>query len=251
VAPPWSAVPWTVTALMEEAVRGGVAAFSPAEARRRGVPPLDLVSGSALRGRLAALAERLQRQAHVPPALRGLVTPAEARARWAALRAFQRRHGHFLLANGPYRLHRTAPAVTLAVFRDLSYPLVVGAWDRLAIPRRAFVTQVERRGDRLAVGAEVETVTRFERSYKIVREPFRPAPAGERVTQTLAARWVAVSADGQVLAAGAAQTVEGDRLVVDLGPRLPAGEHRVLVALALDGNLIDPEVKVIAYRGAP
>ena len=43
VAPPWSTLPWHVLALMEEAVTRGWAAFSQAEATRRGVPWLDLV----------------------------------------------------------------------------------------------------------------------------------------------------------------------------------------------------------------
>src|SRR5262249_46786218 len=36
LVPPWSAVPWPVMVLMEEAVRRGLAAFSQAEAKRRG-----------------------------------------------------------------------------------------------------------------------------------------------------------------------------------------------------------------------
>ena len=43
LAPPWSTLPWTVLVLMEEAVTRGWAAFSQAEATRRGVPWLDLV----------------------------------------------------------------------------------------------------------------------------------------------------------------------------------------------------------------
>ena len=41
LAPPWSAVPWQVLALAEEAVVRGVGAFSESEARRRSVPWLD------------------------------------------------------------------------------------------------------------------------------------------------------------------------------------------------------------------
>src|SRR4029450_10979098 len=49
LAPPWSPVPWELTALMEEAVRRGVAAFSAEEARRRGVPWLDLARDARVR----------------------------------------------------------------------------------------------------------------------------------------------------------------------------------------------------------
>ena len=43
MAPPWSTLPWHLLVLMEEAVERGWAAFSQAEAQRRGVDWLDLV----------------------------------------------------------------------------------------------------------------------------------------------------------------------------------------------------------------
>jgi len=42
--------------------------------------------------------------------------------------------------------------------------------------------------------------------------------------------------------------VQNGRLVVDLAGRLKPGAYRVLLALALNGNLVNPEVKVLAYR---
>ncbi|MGH2372271.1 MAG: hypothetical protein ACRDIC_02160, partial [bacterium] len=53
VAPPWASVPWHVMALMEEAVRRRVAAFSEEEARRKDVEWLDLVRRPAVNDRLA------------------------------------------------------------------------------------------------------------------------------------------------------------------------------------------------------
>ena len=47
IAPPWSSVPWHVLALMEAAVERNIAAFSEAEAARRGIPWLDLVRDKA------------------------------------------------------------------------------------------------------------------------------------------------------------------------------------------------------------
>src|SRR5262249_15126172 len=55
VAPPWSTLPWTVLALMDEAVTSGLGAFSEAEARRRGVPWLDLARDPRTRDALRAL----------------------------------------------------------------------------------------------------------------------------------------------------------------------------------------------------
>src|SRR5467141_323700 len=54
-APPWSTLPWHLLVLMEEAVSRGWAAFSQAEAARRGVEWLDLVRSPDMNRRLAAL----------------------------------------------------------------------------------------------------------------------------------------------------------------------------------------------------
>src|SRR5262249_38995156 len=96
IAPPWSTVPWTLTALMEEAVNRNLAAFSEREARRRGKPWLDVARDRKLVAALGPLAAELERRAFVPAPLRGQVKPADARARWPALRKFFRQHGRWL-----------------------------------------------------------------------------------------------------------------------------------------------------------
>ncbi|HYL79381.1 MAG TPA: hypothetical protein VEU07_01130, partial [Candidatus Acidoferrum sp.] len=68
VAPPWSSLPWHVISLMEEAVKRGFAAFSVEEAKRRGLPWLDLVRDQKLVARLASLTEDLRSQSYVPAA---------------------------------------------------------------------------------------------------------------------------------------------------------------------------------------
>jgi len=248
LAPPWSPVPWPVLALAEQAVLRGVGAFSEREAQRRGVPWLDLVRDPRQRAALAAVVAQNERAAWVPEALRGIVPAAEARRRWAALREFGRRHGHFLPTAGPYLLGRvTAEGVTLPVFRDFSYPLGLGSFDQYPIPLRAFIVRAERRGERLEIQAEVENIEKFERSYKIVREPFRPQPASEKFREPLTVHWVVLDANDEVAAAGASRDVQNGRLVVDLAGRLKPGAYRVQLALALNGNLVDAEVKVVAY----
>jgi hypothetical protein len=249
VAPPWSGVPWQLTVLMEEAVTRGLAAFSEDEARRRGIPWLDLVRDRKLRDALAPLVDSFERRAHVPEALRGLVTVDQARQRWAALRRFQKKHGHFLVTNGPYRLDRwSADRAVLGVFRDLSYPLAVGMWDRYAIPLKAFVARSERRGDRLELEPEVEAIEKAERSYKIVREPYRPMGGGEQPADALVAHYAVIGAAQEVVAAGASARREGGRVIVDLAGKLKPGTYQVLLALALHGNLVDAEVKTLPYR---
>ncbi len=250
IAPPWSAVPWQVTVAMEEAVTRGLAAFSDAEATRRRVPWLDLVRDRKLGEALGAIAAEYERSAHVPEALRGLVTVEQARQRWAALRRFQRQHGHLLVTSGPYRLGKgTAETVVLPAFRDFSYPLGVGTWDGYTMPLRAWVAHVERRGERLEIQADVDRATKFERSYRIGREPYRPEPAGQTVRAPApVARWMAVGAADEVAAVGRSAALEAGRLVIDLKGKLRPGAYRVLVMLAQNGNVVNPEVKTIPYR---
>jgi hypothetical protein len=251
IAPPWSPVPWQLVVLMEQAVTRGLAAFSEDEARRRGVAWLDLARDRKLVDALGPIAESLERRAYVPDALKGLVTVEQARQRWAALRRFRQKHGHWLVTSGPYRLQKwSGDSAVLAVFRDLSYPNVVGSFDRWALPLRAWVAAVDRRGDRLELQVDAQTLTKFERSYKIVREPMRLEPTGEKAHDTVVAHWTAVGAGDEVVATGRAQDLEGGRLIVDLKGKLPPGAYRILLAVALNGNSTNPEVKVISYRVA-
>ena len=248
LAPPWSATPWHVMVLMEEAVKRGVGAFSAAEARRRGVRWLDLARDPKTREELGAILDGLARRNHVPEALKRLVAADEAQARWAALRQFAQRRGHYLVTNGPYLLEKwTDAAIVLQVFRDLNNPLGVGSYDRFAIPRRAYVTRITARGDRLEIMAEIERLEKFLREYRLVREPLGSRGEEER-PDLPACRYVILGADGTVAAAGVSRDVQAHRLVVDLKGRLKPGAYTALVALALGDNLVGPEVATAQFR---
>ena len=248
LAPPWSATPWHVMVLMEEAVKRGVGAFSAAEARRRGVRWLDLARDPKTREELGAILDGLARRNHVPEALKRLVAADEAQARWAALRQFAQRRGHYLVTNGPYLLEKwTDAAVVLQVFRDMNNPLGVGSYDRFAIPRRAYVARITARGDRLEIMPEIERLEKFLREYRLVREPLGSRGEEER-PDLPACRYVILGADGTVAAAGVSRDVHAHRLVVDLKGRLKPGAYTALVALALGDNLVGPEVATAQFR---
>jgi hypothetical protein len=253
-APPWSSVPWHVMALMEEAVTRGIGAFSQAEASRRGIRWLDLARDAKARDALGALVDGFAAQAWIPPALKRLVTADEAQLRWASLRQFQRRRGHFLVTNGPYQLEKwTDGAVVLQVFRDFSNPLGVGAFDRFALPRRAFVSRLVARSDRLEVWAEVERVEKFLREHRMIREALAvPASGGDRQDVPLC-RYVILDGAGTVVAAGSSQDAQGGRVIVDLKGRLRPGPHTALVALSLGDNHVGGDVASAEFRveGAP
>jgi hypothetical protein len=249
LAPPWSTVPWHVLALMEEAVKRGLAAFSAEEARHRGVPWLDLARDPKLEQALASLVDGFAKEAYVPDALRRFVTADEAETRWTALKRFFERHGHFLVTNGPYALEKWSDAgVVLQVSRDFTNPMGVGTFDRFAIPRRAYVSRIVAGADRLEVYPEIERVEKFLRDYRIVREPLGKPGADEDRSDVPACRYVVLGADGTVAAAGVAGEVRGDRLIVDLKGRLKPGTYTVLVALVLGDNEVDPEIATAHYR---
>jgi hypothetical protein len=249
LAPPWSAVPWPVMVLMEEAVKRGLAAFSPGEAKRRRVPWLDLARDAKTKEALAALVETFAAQAHVPPALRRLVTADEAQTRWASLKAFYAKRGHFLVTNGPYGLDTwTARDVTLQAFRDFTNPNGVGTYDRFAIPSRAFIARLTALGDRLELLPEIERVEKFLRDYRIVRAPLGTPVSDEDRADIPVCRYVIVGADGAVADAGLSRDRDGARLVVNLKGRLKPGAYTAMVALALRDNWVNPKVAVAKFR---
>ena len=252
IAPPWSTVPWHVLALMEEAVVRGWAAFSKDEAARRGVEWLDLVRSERLKARLASLVESFEREGYRPAALRSLVTADDARKRWAALAAFYKAHGHFLVTNGPYRLKGWSDdRVDLDVFRDLSYPLGVGSFDAYAIPRRGFVTKVEREAGGLRLSGEIETVMRFQRSYEIHRQALETIDPRDVTRAAPECRYTVIDGAGRVVLAGTAQPGDDATFRLPLDAGLAPGSYTVLAEIAVNGNAVNADIRRIPVQIAP
>ena len=246
VAPPWSTLPWHLLVLMEEAVERGWAAFSQAEAARRGVEWLDLVRSPDMNRRLAALVEQFERDGYRPERLSPLVSAEAARRRWAALGAFHKEHGHFLVANGPYRLKRwSAEAVTLEAFRDLSYPLGVGSYDAYAVPRRGFITRTEQKSGELRLFGDIESVVKFQRSYKIVLEPLQSVARDILKRAAPQCRYMVMDAEGRVVLAGFAAPTEDATFHLNLNGKLAAGRYTMLAEINVNGNAMNAEIQSI------
>jgi hypothetical protein len=246
---PWSPLPWTVLTLIDEAQARGWAATTREEASRRHVPWLDLARDQKLKTQLAGLVETYASQNYVPPLLRKLVAADEAQHRWQSLRQFYQRRHHFLVTNGPYQLGKwSETSVTLDVFRDFTYPLGVGAFDRFALPLRAWVVRATPHGDRLEVQADVERAERFLRSYRTVREPMGTVGAEGDKPDIPVCRFVAVGPDGEVARAGTSREVQGGRLVVPLKGLAKPGPYTVLLALYVADNTVNPQVTTVSFR---
>jgi hypothetical protein len=244
VAPPWSTVPWHVLALMEEAVVRDWTAFSDTEARRRGLEWLDLVRSPSLNAKLFGLVEEFAATGWRPETLRDLVSADEARGRWTALAAFFREHGHFLVTNGPYRLKSwSADGVSLEAFRDLSYPLGVGSFDAYAIPRRGWVTGILRDGDRLQLTADVETVVKFGRGYRLQRQPVQSIAPDALQRAAPECRYVVFDGDGQAALAGAVRPGEDRHFAIDIGGKLVDGHYTLAAEIAVGANVMNAEIR--------
>ncbi len=253
-APPWSTLPWHLVVLMEEAVSRGWAAFSHVEARRRRTAWLDLVRSDELKGRLAALVDQFEQEAYRPEILQALVSAEDARKRWAALAAFYKSHGHFLVSNGPYRLRGWSDkSATLEAFRDLSYPLGVGSYDVYAIPRRGYIAKVERRNGGLRLFGDIETVMKFMRDYRIARQAMQSVDAMVLKRADPVCRYMVVNAEGRIALTGVARPQEDQTFQVELDGELPAGQYTVMAEIIVNGNAMNAEVERIsvAISGRP
>ena len=251
VAPPWSALPWHLIVLMEEAVTRGLAAFSAAEAQHRGVAWLDLARDQRLKDQLLALVADLEVQGSRPEALRNLVSDADARQRWGALKSFYLAHNHFLVTNGPYVLDKwDESAVVLRVFRDLSYPLGVGSYDKYAFPPRALIAKLEARHDRLEIAAEIEKVEKAQRSYHVVRELLDNQSMVGVSRLKPVVKYVVLAPQGEVLKVGTAP-YEGDGIfTIELQGKVPPGRYTVLTTIYVNDNAIEPDVRMVSYEVA-
>jgi hypothetical protein len=243
LAPPWSTLPWHMIALMEEAVGRGWAAFSQAEAERRGVEWLDLVRSETLKPRLAALVEAFERDGFRPAALHDLVGVDEARKRWAALAAYFKANGHFLVTNGPYRLKQWSPTgAVLEAFRDLTYPLGVGSYDAYANPRRGYIVKVDREGDRLTIFADLQRVERFQRDFRLVRVAMQGMQAEELRRAALECRYVVLDASGQIVLADTLRPAADATFRVDFEGRLRPGEYTFLALVSVNENVANADI---------
>jgi hypothetical protein len=246
VAPPWSTLPWHLIVLMEEAVSRGYAAFSQAEAARRGVEWLDLVRSDKLKKKLAVLVDTFAREGYRPAILEPLVSAEDARKRWSALAAFYKSRDHFLVTNGPYRLQGwSGEGVVLDVFRDLTYPLGVGSFDSYAIPRRGYVTKVERKDDRMTLYADIELVMKYSRSYDIARQPLQSVSPEVVKRAAPQLRYLVTAADGRAVLAGSADVADDLAFHLDLKGRLPPGRFTLAAEIAVNGNVMRADIKRI------
>ena len=126
----------------------------------------------------------------------------------------------------------------------------MGSFDAYAIPLRAYASKLEDRGDRIEIAADVERISKFQRSYEIERVALAPESDSAENNHQLECRYVIVGPGGNVLRAGAAIFRKDGRFVVHLNNLTAPGLYTVAAALFVGGNALNPEIKVIEHRVA-
>jgi hypothetical protein len=248
LAPPWSAVPWHLLVLMEEAVARNYAAFSQDESVRRGVPWLDLVRDAALRIKLQDLMAEFERASYRPLPLEDFVSAEEAQARWRALRAFSEKNGHLLVTNGPYGLKEWSPeAVVLDAVREITYPLGFGTFDRFVNPPRAVIEAVAQDATEITVRAGAEMILKAGREYQVRKEPLLRTTARGVNSLLVVSRYVLVDPDGKVLKVDKMQWREDGLFSISIPEGLPAGRYAAFLAIFLDGNSLLPSTSILHF----
>jgi hypothetical protein len=181
--------------------------------------------------------------------LTGLVTVAEAQARWQALGAFAEKSGHLLVTNGPYRLKQwSAGSVVLEAVREITYPLGFGTFDRFVNPPRATIESVTQERGEITLRASAEMLLKAGREYRLTKEPLLRTTTRGVNGMLVVSRYLLLAPDGKVLEVDKMQWAEDGRFDVKLPQDLPPGEYVVILGIFLDGNAVQPSAEVVRLR---
>ena len=142
----------------------------------------------------------------------------------------------------------------LRAFRDPSYPKGLGSFNGYAVPLKAYVTRIERRGDGAEVQTETEWLERLARDVRIVRGSFATKLA-ERVSgagtpPAPVCHYLLIGPDGAVASAGAvrAGATGACRLEFALpGGRSGQSDYRLVVASVLQDNAANAPIKIVRW----
>jgi len=141
----WATSPWEVNAAIERLVKNGVFAYSRTEATVKNIEWLSLIIPSHAQAIKQEL-EKMKAEGFVPAPLKGMVSVDEALRRYDASIKWITEHNHAIIGNGPYEIKNYNPAgrvISLAAFRDSSYPFPKGYWSIYESPKLAKFEKVQ------------------------------------------------------------------------------------------------------------
>jgi len=141
----WATSPWEVNAAIERLVKNGVFAYSRTEATVKNIEWLSLIIPSHAQAIKQEL-EKMKAEGFVPAPLKGMVSVDEALKRYDASIKWITEHNHAIIGNGAYEIKNYNPAgrvISLAAFRDSSYPFPKGYWSIYESPKLAKFEKVQ------------------------------------------------------------------------------------------------------------
>jgi hypothetical protein len=133
------------------------------------------------------------------------------------------------------------------VIREFTYPIGIGTFDFHAYPAKALITRVEHIGSRILVSADAEIALKQQRHRRITVVPLKRDTLRGTLPIQPVSRYMVVSEDGKIAAAGSANREPDGRFAAEL-PALPAGNYRFFGAILLDGNAFNPTIGRIEFR---
>jgi peptide/nickel transport system substrate-binding protein len=141
----WATSPWEINAAIERLVKNGIFAYSRTEATVKNIEWLSLIIPSHAQAIKQEL-EKMKAERFVPAPLKGIVSVDEALKRYDASIKWITEHNHAIIGNGPYEIKNYNPAgrvISLAAFRDSSYPFSKGYWSNYESPKLAKFEKVQ------------------------------------------------------------------------------------------------------------
>jgi len=141
----WATSPWEINAAIERLVKNGIFAYSRTEATVKNIEWLSLIIPSHAQAIKQEL-EKMKAEGFVPAPLKGMVSVDEALKRYDASIKWITEHNHAIIGNGPYEIKNYNPAgrvISLAAFRDSSYPFPKGYWSIYESPKLAKFEKVQ------------------------------------------------------------------------------------------------------------
>jgi hypothetical protein len=115
-----------------------------------------------------------------------------------------------------------------------------------AIPRRGYIAKADReKNGGLRISAEIETLMKFMRDYRIVRQPLTAVDPILVKRAAPECRYAVIDAQGRVALAGVARPQEDLTFAVPLDGRLPAGNYTVFAEILVNNNAMNAEIERI------
>jgi peptide/nickel transport system substrate-binding protein len=216
--------PWHMIAMGNLAEAAGELAYTADKADAKGVEWMSFIDGPSLEI-LGKYLDQAESEKYIPyaPTLGQYITPEEAAARYANMKAWYAEHGHYWVNSGPYMLDKVfSVEKTLTLKNNENYIDLADKWARFATPRIA-EAEVDGEG-RVTIGKEAV----FDVFVTFEGQPYASADIAD-------VKYLLFNANGELAATGVAEAAgEGQYTVTlpaDVTSKLPAGSNKLEVVV--------------------